>query len=213
MAHTVQSFIDTLRADGVEAGRAAAEEIRREAKQEADRLINEAEAKASKILEEAEQQRQKSLERTRIDLELAARDTVARLSETLGRAVNGVLEQAVSKTIDDEDFLKELIREIVRNYTKSDAAKAQTFELNVSEPMRRKLADWAIASFHQDHADKQLSVRLHGALSTAGFEYKFSDGTVEVTPDSVVQVLSQMVAPPLQELIASSQESQDAEKS
>ena len=73
MAHTVQSFIDTLRADGVEAGRKAAEEIQREAEQRAEQLIRQAEAQARKILEEAEQNRKKTVERTRTDLELAAR--------------------------------------------------------------------------------------------------------------------------------------------
>ena len=79
--------------------------------------------------------------------------------------------------------------------------------------MQRKLADWAIAMLHKPGEDRKLSFELHGALSTAGFEYKLSGGTVEVTPESVVQVLSQIVTPQLQELIASSQESQDAEQS
>jgi hypothetical protein len=57
-----------------------------------------------------------------------------------------------------------------------------------------------------------LSVNLHGALSTAGFEYKVSGGTVEVTPESVVQVLSEIVTPQLQQLIVSSQEGQTTEE-
>ena len=104
MAHTVQSFIDTLRSDGVEAGRKAAEEIRREAQQQAEQLIAEAEAKARQIVEEAEQQRQKTIERTRTDLELAARDTVARLRDALSQAVNRVLTHAVSENIRRRGF-------------------------------------------------------------------------------------------------------------
>jgi vacuolar-type H+-ATPase subunit H len=211
MAHTVQSFIDTLRADGVEAGRKAAEEIRREAERQSEQLIREAEAKASRIVEEAERQRQETVERTRIDLELAARDTVAKLRDALSQAVNRVLGRAVSEAFDDVDFLKDLIREIACNYAQSDAAGEQRIELRVSEPMRRKLADWAIATFHTPCDDRRLSLELHGALSTAGFEYKVSGGTVEVTPDSVVQVLSEIVTPQLQQLLASSQEGQASE--
>lgn len=208
MAHTVQSFIDTLRSDGVEAGRKAAEEIRREAEEQAEQLVAEAQAKAGKIVEEAEQERQKTLERTRIDLELAARDTVARLRDVLSQAVNRVLAQATSKTFDDADFLKELIRDVASAYAQSDAAGKQSLDLNVAEPMKRKLADWAIATFHHGQGDQKLSVELHGALATAGFEYKLSGGTVEVTPDSIVQVLSQIVTPQLHELIAAGQEGQ-----
>ncbi len=207
MAHTVESFVDTLRADGVEAGRKAAREIRRQAEQEAAQLVAEAEAKAGKIIEDAEQQRQMTLERTRADLELAARDTLGRLREALSQAVNRLLTHEASNALNDKDFLKELIREIAGTYAQSDAAGKQTIELNVPQPMRRKLADWAIATLH-DRREQKLSVELHGSLKTAGFEYKVSGGTVEVTPESVVQVLSEIVTPELQRLITSSQESQ-----
>jgi hypothetical protein len=90
----------------------------------------------------------------------------------------------------------------------------KTIELNVPEAMRRELADWAIAEFHGKQGPgkaPRLSVELHGSLAVAGFEYKVSDGTAEVTPESVVQVLSEIVTPELQQLIASSQEGQGAE--
>lgn len=204
MAHTIQSFVETLRSDGVEAGRQAAEKIRREAQQQAEQTVREAEAKARQILEEAERQRQMTLERTRIELELAARDTNARLRDVLSQAVNRLLTQAASTTLDDSGFLKELIREVTLAYAQSDARGEQRIEFNVPEPMKRKLADWAIASFRQGGGEQKLSVELHGALATAGFEYKLAGGTVEVTPESVVQVLSQIVTPQLQELIVSS---------
>jgi vacuolar-type H+-ATPase subunit E/Vma4 len=211
MPHTVESFVETLRADGVEAGRQTAEKIRREAQQQAEQTVRDAEAKARQIVEDAEHQRQMKLQRTRTDLELAARDTVARLRDVLSQAVNRLLTRAASTTLDDGGFLKELIREVASAYARSDATGGQTIELNVPEPMKRKLADWAIASFRQGDDEEKLSVELHGALATAGFEYKLAGGTVEVTPESVVQVLSQIVTPQLQELIASSEEGQAPE--
>ncbi len=146
MAHTVNSFVETLRADGVEAGREAAEKIRREAEQQAEQTIRDAEAKAREILEVAERQRQTTLQRTRTDLALAARDTVARLRDALSQAVNRLLTRAAATSVDDQDFLKELIREVASAYAKSDAVGDQMIELNVPEPMRRGIADWAIAA-------------------------------------------------------------------
>jgi hypothetical protein len=207
MAHSVKSFVETLQADGVAVGRQAAEKIRREAEEQAQQVVRDAEAKAAKILEDAERERQVLLDRTRIDLELAARDTVARLRDVLGRAVNRLITRAASTTLDDSEFLKELIREVASVYAQSDAVGEKMLQLNVSEPMERKLCDWAIASFHHEGGDEpQLAVELHGALTTAGFEYKIHGGTVELTPESVVQVLSQIVTPKLQELIVSSQQ-------
>jgi F0F1-type ATP synthase membrane subunit b/b' len=206
MSQTIGSFVETLRADGVEVGRAAAEKIRREAEEQAEQTIRGAEAKAHAILEAAERDRQTTLQRTRTDLELAARDTVARLRGALSQAINRLLARAAATSLDDKDFLEKLIREVVSAYAKRDAVGQQILELNVPEPMRRGIADWAIAAFHHKGDDQQLTVELHGTLVSAGFEYKLSDGTVEVTPDSVVQVLSEMVTPQLQALLASSQE-------
>lgn len=208
MPQTVSSFVETLRADGVEAGREAAERIRREAQQQAEQTIRDAEAEARQIVEVAERQRQTTLERTRTDLELAARDTVARLREALSQAVNRLLALAAATSLDDKDFLEELIREVASAYAQSDAAGDQMIQLNVPEPMKQKLTDWAIASFHQRGDEQKLSVELHGALASSGFEYKLDGGTVEVTPESVVHVLSQIVTPQLQELITSSQQTE-----
>lgn len=205
MDQTVNSFVEKLRADGVEAGREAAEKIRREAEQRAEHTIRDAEAKAREILEAAERERQATLQRTRTELELAARDTVARLRDALSQAVNRLLARAVATSLEDEDFLEELIREVASAYAQSDAVGDQIIELNVPEPMRRRIADWAIAALHHKGDGQKLTVELHGALASAGFEYKLAGGTVEVTPDSVVQMLSEIVTPQLQELLASSQ--------
>lgn len=205
MPQTVNSFVETLRADGVEAGREAAQKIRREAEQQAEQMIRDAEAKAREILEAAERERQTTLQRMRTDLELAARDTVAQLRDALSHAVNRLLARAAATCLNDKDFLEELIREVTSAYAKSDAVGNQFIEINVAEPMRRGLADWAIAAFHHNGDGQKLTVELHGALASAGFEYRLAGGTVEVTPDSIVQVLSQIVTPQLQELLASSQ--------
>lgn len=205
MAHTVESFVDTLRQQGVEAGRQAAEELRREAELQAQQVVHEAEAKARRIVEEAEKQREQTLERTRTDLELAARDTLARLRDTLDQAVRGVLDKAVSAKFGDADFLKDLMREIARQYAEADAAGEPRIEINVSEPMRHKLCDWVISTFHKPGQPREVSVDLRGALESAGFEYKVSGGTIEITPESMVETLSEIVTPELRKLIASAE--------
>jgi len=201
MAHTVESFVDALRTDGVEAGRQEAERIRQEAQQEAERIRNEAQQEAERIVREAEQQREKTLERTQTDLELAARDIVARLRDTLNQALQRVLSREVAKQLDDSELLKKLIKDIAHQYAVADSACAETIEFNVSESERKQLTDWAIATFHKPGAEREISMELHGSLKTAGFEYKTAGGTIEVTPDAVVQVLAEIVTPALRKLI------------
>ena len=203
MAQTLESFIDRLHADGVEAGRKAAEQIRSEAQEKADQLVRDAEAEARRIVAAAGAEREQILARTRSDLKLAARDTVARLGEALDHAMTTVLAQAVGRKLEDPDFLAELIRDVVDRYAKADADGETSIVVNVSEPTRERLTRWVIETFHGGSKKDGISLDLQGTLSGAGFEYRVTDGTIAITPESVVHLLSEIVGAELRKLLAS----------
>ena len=121
MASTLESFVERLKADGVEAGRQAAEAIRRQAEQQAAQRLQEAEAEAQRIIAAAQAEREKLLARTQTELRLAARDTLHRLREALEKALQQVLLRAMETHLEDESFLRDLIREVVCQYAKADA--------------------------------------------------------------------------------------------
>ena len=202
MAETIEAFVDKLQADGVQAGREAAEKIRAEAEQQASRLIQEAQEKAKTIIAEAEAESEKTRDRAETELRLAARDALVYLRETLTRALQGVLAGAAQEKLSEADFLGTLLRDIVMQYVRADAEGTTSVTINVSEEMRHQLTHWAIQALHKDLEDSKTSVDLHGTLAGAGFEYRVSGGTVEVTVDSVVEILSQMVSPELRTLMA-----------
>ncbi|MCS7304139.1 MAG: hypothetical protein NZ602_03390 [Thermoguttaceae bacterium] len=201
MASTLETFVERLKADGVEAGRQAAEAIRRQAEQQAAQRLQEAEAEAKRIIAAAQAEREKILARTQTELRLAARDTLHRLREALEKALQQVLLEAAERHLQDETFLRDLIREVVCQYAKADADQQDLITINLSESMRRRLTDWAIGAFHNPDCPQELPVELHGTLTGAGFEYRLSGGTVEVTPESVVDVLLPMVSPEVQKLL------------
>jgi V/A-type H+/Na+-transporting ATPase subunit E len=202
MAQTIETFIDRLQADGVEAGREAAAKIRAEAEAEARKIIEQAEQQARRRLAEAETEAEQMRARTETELRLAARDAVRGLQESIERALRAVLTGAVRKKLDDSDFLAELLREVVRRYVEADQEGRSTIEINVSEPMRRRLVDWAIQTFHGDIEALRGHVDLHGTLAGPGFEFTVADGTVEVTVESVVEVLAGLVGPEVRRLMA-----------
>jgi len=201
MAETIEAFIDKLQADGVQAGREAARKIHAEAEQRAQQLIQEAQARAKEIVERAEAESRRIQERTETELELAARDTVIRLCESLHRALQEVLAAMASEQLGDPEFLRELLHDVVMQYVRADIARDGTITINVSEEMRRRLTHWAIQALHKDLMSSGTGVDLHGSLVGAGFEYKVSDGTVEVTVESVVEVLSELVGPELRAIV------------
>ena len=74
-------------------------------------------------------------------------------------------------------------------------------QINVSPQTQSELADWALQEMTARAAEAGMSIDLRGTLSTAGFEYEVTGGTVEVTVESVVETLSEMVSPQLRQMV------------
>jgi vacuolar-type H+-ATPase subunit E/Vma4 len=210
MAETIETFINKLQADGVEAGREAAKEITEQAEQQARQRLAAAEDEAKQIIEQAREEGERIRVRVETELKLAARDTVVRLQETLNHALKAVLVNAVSEKLQDADFLGGLIREVVLRYVDADASGGDTVEINVSDEMQGRLLSGAVAGFKP--GDPELArTSLLGKLAESGFEYKVASGTVEVTADSVVDVLSSLLGAELRRRIAEARAAQAAE--
>ena len=62
--------------------------------------------------------------------------------------------------------------------------------------------DSALEDLFQNLQGDQDKLALKFTFSKAGFEYKIHGATVEISPDSVSELLSEMVNPDLQEIIA-----------
>jgi vacuolar-type H+-ATPase subunit E/Vma4 len=200
MVQTIEEFVNKLQTDGVEAGQKDAERIRAEAEKQAQQKKADAEQQAKRIIDQAEAESQAIRGRADTELKLAARDTVVRLQEALNRALQAVLFDAVREKLDDADFLAGLIRDVVQRYVEADATGSGPIAVNVSDAMRQRLLSGTVAALRQDDsAGKQIDLR--GTLAEAGFAYDIAGGTVEVTADSVVEVLSGMVGSELRKQI------------
>jgi len=209
MADSIESFVTKLQNEGVEAGKQQAEAIRSEAQQEADRIVQEAQEQARRITQEADQQARETRQRAQTDLELAARDTVLRLRDTLGRALRAVLVTGAEQPMRDPEFLKGLIRDVVMQYARADREGQVGIHVNVGEDIQGQLADWCRAQLAPEAHGAGIQVDLRGTLREAGFEYEVEGANVEVTRQSVVEVLSDLVSPRLREIVekATSEES------
>lgn len=202
MAETIEAFVSKLQADGVRAGQAAAEKIRAEAEEQAKRIIAEAEVQAKKVIANAEAEHEKILSRAETELRLAARDTIVRLQGSLSRALRGILMGAVREKLADSAFIGELLHQILTQYVQADVSGRGAVTINVSPKMREQLAQWAIETLRRDPKASTLGIDLRGTLKADGFEYMVVDGTVEVTTESVVEVLTGIVGPELKEIVA-----------
>lgn len=213
MAETIESFVSKLQQDGVQAGQKEAERIRQEARDEAERILADARKQAEDIVADAEKEAESIVSRGRTDLRLAARDTILQLRDGLSRVLRGVLSYHVQQTLDDADFLGKTLHEVIVSYVRCAVEQGEESEIlvNVKPEMKGKLVDWALTEIAErhGHADR-LSLDLKGTLKQAGFEYRVEGGTYQVTVDSVVEMLQQMVGPTLRDQIDRAvQEGQD----
>jgi len=206
MADSIESFVSKLQNEGVEAGRQQAEAIRAEARDEADRIIHDAEQKAAKIIQDAEQQAADTRHRGQTDLQLAARDTVLRLRETLSRALRTVLVTGTEQPLGDPEFLKGLIHDVVMQYARADREGQVSIQIRVSDEVKDQLTDWCRHQLAPEAEGAGVAVDIKGALAEAGFEYQVQDANVEVTRTSVVETLSDLVSPRLREMLAKATE-------
>jgi len=201
MAETIEAFVAKLRQQGVEGGREAAQLHLAKARQEADALLAEARAQARKILSDAQAQAEAAQAKARTDMELAARDITLRLRDSLSRAVRQVLAAGAKEQLADPEFLGGLLREIVLAYVEADIARKTSFQITVTPEMRERLAQWALARLRQPELGG-VSIDLKGTLAQDGFEYRAEGAGIEVTVDSVVEALSELVNPALREMLA-----------
>ena len=202
----IESFVSKLQAEGVEAGEARARQITEDAEKKSKQIISDAEKKAGKIIENAEKKASDIKNRAQTEMELASRDTLARLRDTLTAAMNNIVASKTGKALKDENFLKTVITEVVRQYVTADKKKITPVEINLNDDMRRQLETWILHELAEavGRDKKSVPVNLESSLASAGFEYTVSGGTVEITVDSLAETISEMLSPAVVEAIKTS---------
>jgi V/A-type H+-transporting ATPase subunit E len=202
MAETIEAFVAKLQAEGVDAGRQEAQRIRAEAERQAQQVLQQARHDADRLMADAKAHADGTAARARAELALAVRDTVLRLQEALGRTLSAVLSAGVKQRMDDPAFLGSLLHDLVAAYVKRDVECGDVLKIDVPEDMRQKLIDWAMREIGQERVEKlRPCIDLKGTLKDAGFEYTLRGSTVEVTRESVVEVLMALVGPALREQV------------
>ena len=202
MGQTIQAFVDKIRTEGIQAGQKEADDLLAQSNRQAEQIVAQAEKDRDKILADAKTEAANTLARGRTELELAARDATGKLRDALGRAVQAVIAAGAKAKLEDEAFVGQALHEIITQYATNEMESHKTFQINVPEQMRQKLVDWALAHIGQTTpGPEHITIDLKGTLAQAGFEYNATGATIEVTVDSVVEVLDSLVSPALREIL------------
>ena len=201
MAGTIESFVAKLQAEGVEAGQRDAEKLRAEAQEQARAVVAQARQEADEIIADGKAQADALLQRGRTELELAARDTVLKLRDALGRAIRALLAEAAREQLTDPEFISRLLHDLAMLYAKSDIEDHDRAVVSVPPEMASQLTSWALDRMKPTAEGKGMRLDLRTTLAGEGFEYNVAGANIEMTVESVVEMLCQMVNPQLGQVL------------
>ncbi len=201
MPTNLESFVKTLESEGVDAGRKAAQKIEAEAHRNADQIIAQGKAQAEQIIEKANSEAKTIKSRMESSLELAARDAVLMLRQRISEQLQTLLQLHVEKTLGNNEILIDILRQVIPAYAKASADK-QKLEINISSNLQSNLLEGTLQELSNSLRQQNVEVDVKHNLAKAGFEFKIEGSTIEVSTESVTQMLSEMIDPDLQKFLA-----------
>ena len=196
----VQALIDTLREDGVTAGRKRAEEIVKEAQRRADEILKQAEADSHARIEAARKEAQSLKNAAEEALRVAARDTVLQMKGQLMRAFSDSVRRLVAAEMDGTEMLRRMILEVCGR-ARDDAGLTADTEIEVLLPrdivpleeLRRdpeELQEGALTKFVLSETGKMMGEGITLGVHEEGHGIKVvaHGGDVEITlsPDGLM---------------------------
>jgi V/A-type H+/Na+-transporting ATPase subunit E len=212
MPTNIESFVETLKTEGVDAGKQAANQIKEKAKEQANQIVAEAQEQSSRIIADAEAEAKKMQERMQSSLELAARDALLMLQEKLSQLLNALLTRESERQLSDEETLASVMREIILAYAKTSAAGTVSAEIRVPQETQSRLITGALRELTRALKSQEIQADVKSSLPKAGFEYKVQGATVEVSAESVTALLMDLIDPELQQFLSGSMTNQTKEQ-
>ena len=203
MPKNIEAFVETLKSEGVDAGKKAAQKIEAQAQAQAEQIIARAKAEADQMIAKAETEASKIKSRMDSSLELATRDAVLALKEKLSQLLSALLAREVGKALSNEDTLASVLQAVIPAYAKADAQTSVSADIVVPETLKGKLIESTLKDLVKALKNQGIQAEVKASLVHAGFEYKIEGTTVEVSTDSVTALLADMIDPELRHILDS----------
>ncbi|HBE71220.1 MAG TPA: hypothetical protein DDW52_23995 [Planctomycetaceae bacterium] len=119
----VQQLIDRLHQEGVEKGQTEAEALLASARKQAVEVVDNAKKEAKEILAAAREEAAQTKRAGEEAIRLAGRDSILTLTEELRDGCNRTLQRLIGESLQDQEFLRQLISEIAGQAVPKDAGR------------------------------------------------------------------------------------------
>jgi V/A-type H+/Na+-transporting ATPase subunit E len=197
MDQKLKELTEKLYQEGVAKGNEKAEKILEEANQKSRGIIAEAENKAQQLIAEAEKKAAELDKNTKSELQLASKQMISSLQQEVVNLINGqIIGGSVSKAIDDQQFIQQLILEAVTNW----APKQDLLVVVPAE--KQKDVEALFAAKAKNMLNNGVEIKSVGNIKS-GFQVGPADGSYKVsfTSEDFIEFFKAFIRPKVVELL------------
>ena len=194
----LQELTEKLYQEGLSKGKQEGEAILAEARQQAAALVQAAREEAEAIRQQAGKEAEDYKTKVESDLRMAARQSVQATRQDIEKLVVTRIAEPAGKALADEAFLKEIIKEVARNFS---AAQTKDLSLVLPESLRAGLEPFVkneLSNLLGKGVQAEFSKKVAG-----GFRIGPGDGSyfISMTDETFKALIAEYLRPTARKLL------------
>lgn len=186
---------------GVEKANHDSVEIVENAKKEAEKILNDAKAEAERIVNQANKEAEELKTKVNADVKMAATQSIAVTKQEIEKmVVTSATEQVVKAVMTSADFVKELIKDIVKAFNPENASPV-ALDMILPESLKKDVEPFVkneIGQMFKAEVRVEFSKKMNGGFKVApqggGYLISFTD-------DEFTQLISNYLRPATKKIL------------
>ena len=201
MQDKLQELTDRLYNEGLSKGKQDGEALLKKAQGEADRIVADAKAEAERIIAQAHKEAEELKTKVNADVKMAATQSIAVTKQEIEQmVVTQAAAQGVKTNMGNADFVKELVKDVVKAFNPDNAAPV-ALDLILPESLKTQLEPFVqneIASQFKDAVKVDYSKKMNG-----GFKVAPKDGgyVLQFTDEEFTQLIANYLRPATKKIL------------
>jgi V/A-type H+-transporting ATPase subunit E len=201
MENKLQQLTQKLYEEGLEKGRAEADQCIARAKEQAAKIIADARKEAEEIIRKAEDKAEDTAKNTETEISLAGKQAVARLKAEISEMIIAkTTSEGIKAATLDGSFLKEMLVAVAKNWNGASAGKVELKAL-LPEAKRQELdaafekaAKELLAEGIEVGYSKEVKTGFRVSEKNGGYYISFADADLEaLVSEYLREKVSQML--------------------
>lgn len=186
---------------GVEKANHDAVEIVENARKEADKILNDAKSEAERIVNQANKESEELKTKVAADVKMAAVQSITVTKQEIEKmVVTNAAEQGVKTNLSSADFVKELVKDIVKAFN-PDNASPMALDLIMPETLKKDIVPFVkneISKMFKTEVNVNFNKKLGG-----GFKVAPKDGgyVIQFTDEEFTQLIANYLRPATKKIL------------